>query len=183
MLRKRTNPIKDEEWNQKVTNAADSFWSAFQMTENGKVKSTLLLNSFCLCAVLIAVYAAAFVFFIDPLHALTADAPILIDNLAGSLVPSIIGTAVCGLTWMLFKEKRTLPMAYLWMLALAAACLITMLILLRDEPQATVLFLQFFVLFVPAPILLGGGLSLFLYNRYRKNRPPAAEEADFWKRQ
>ena len=61
--------------------------------------------------------------------------------------------------------------------------IVTIQILLRDEPQATVLFLQFFVLFVPAPILLGGGLSLFLYNRYRKNRPPAAEEADFWKRQ
>ena len=46
MLGKGTNPIKDEEWNQKVSKAADSFWSAFQMTENGRVKSTLLLNSF-----------------------------------------------------------------------------------------------------------------------------------------
>ena len=183
MLGKGTNPIKDEEWNRKVTKAADSFWSAFQMTENGKVKSTLLLNSFCLCVVLIAVYAAAFVFLIDPLHALTAEAPPLVDNLVGAVVPAVLGAVVCGLTWPLFKEKRTLPMAYLWTLVLALACLITMLILLRGESEATMLFLQFFVLFIPAPILLGGGLSLFLYNRYRKNHPSAAEEADFWKRQ
>ena len=58
-----------------------------------------------------------------------------------------------------------------------------MLILLRGESEATMLFLQFFVLFIPAPILLGGGLSLFLYNHDRKHRPSATPEADFWKRQ
>ena len=147
------------------------------------MKSTLLLNSFCLCVVLIAVYAAAFVFLIDPLHALTAEAPPLVDNLVGAVVPAVLGAVVCGLTWPLFKEKRTLPMAYLWTLVLALACLITMLILLRGESEATMLFLQFFVLFIPAPILLGGGLSLFLYNHDRKHRPSAAPEADFWKRQ
>ncbi len=31
--------------------------------------------------------------------------------------------------------------------------------------------LQFFGLFVPAPILLGGGLSLWLYRRYQRRRP------------
>ena len=43
------NPIEEKAYNEKVTKAAESFWSAFQMTENGKVKSTLLLYSFCLC--------------------------------------------------------------------------------------------------------------------------------------
>ena len=55
MLSRGANPIKDQEWNEKVTKAADSFWSACQMTENGKVKSTLILYSFCLCWVFIAV--------------------------------------------------------------------------------------------------------------------------------
>ena len=32
MLSKGTNPIQEQEWNEKVTKAADSFWSAFQMT-------------------------------------------------------------------------------------------------------------------------------------------------------
>ena len=66
-MSKGTNPIQDEQWNQKVTSAADSFWSAFQMTENGKVKSTLLLYSFCLCWVYIAVYFIAFAFLLDPI--------------------------------------------------------------------------------------------------------------------
>lgn len=182
MLGKGTNPIKDEEWNRKVTKAADSFWSAFQMTENGKVKSTLVLYSFCLCCVFIAVYAASFVFLLDPLDALVSGAPKALVYLVESLVPSIIGTVLCMLTWPLFKEKRLMPASFTWMFLLAMACLIAMLILMRDEPEARNLFLIFFAQAVPAPILLGGGASAFLYSRYLKN-PPAVKEAEPWKRQ
>ena len=38
----------------------ESFWDAFRLTENGHVKSTLLLNSFCLSILFLAVYGAAF---------------------------------------------------------------------------------------------------------------------------
>ena len=62
------------------------------------------------------------------------------------------------------------------------ACLIAMLDMMKDEPEARNLFLQFFVQAVPAPILLGGGLSAFLYSRYLK-KPPAPKEAEPWKRQ
>ena len=48
---------------------------------------------------------------------------------------------------------------------------VAMLIILRGDAQAQMLFLQFFGLFVPAPILLGGGLSLWLYRRYQRRRP------------
>ncbi len=33
----------------------ESFWDAFRLTENGHVKSTLLLNSFCLSILFLAV--------------------------------------------------------------------------------------------------------------------------------
>ena len=36
----------------------ESFWDAFRLTENGHVKSTLLLNSFCLSILFLAVYGA-----------------------------------------------------------------------------------------------------------------------------
>ena len=62
------------------------------------------------------------------------------------------------------------------------SCLIAMLVLMRDEPEARNLFLIFFAQAVPAPILLGGGASAFLYSRYLKN-PPAVKEAEPWKRQ
>lgn len=57
-----------------------------------------------------------------------------------------------------------MPASFGWLLALAAACFVTMLILLRGEAaEARVLFLQFFLLFVPAPVLMGGGVSVLLY--------------------
>lgn len=182
MLSKGTNPIKDQEWNEKVTKAADSFWSAFQMTENGKVKSTLILYSFCLSWVFIAVYFAAFAFLLDPLDALVSGAPKAVVYLVEALVPALVGTVVCALPWPLYKDKRLMLAAFIWIFLLAIACLIAMLILMKDEPEARGLFLQFFAQAVPAPVLLGGGLSAFLYSRYLK-KPPAVKEADSWKRQ
>ncbi len=43
------NPIRQKEIDERVGKFADKFWGAFQMTENGRVKSTILLYSFCLC--------------------------------------------------------------------------------------------------------------------------------------
>ena len=182
MLSKGTNPIQDQEWNEKVTKAADSFWSAFQMTENGKVKSTLLLYSFCLCWVFIAIYAASFAFLLDPLDALVSGAPGFVVHMVEAVVPALVGAVVCVLPWPIIKDKRIIPASYTWIFLLSMACLIAMLVMMKDEPEARNLFLQFFVQAVPAPILLGGGLSAFLYSRYLKN-PPAAKEAEPWKRQ
>ena len=182
MLSKGTNPIQDQEWNEKVTKAADSFWSAFQMTENGKVKSTLLLYSFCLCWVFIAVYAALFVFLLDPLDALVSGAPGIVAHVVEAVVPALVGAVVCVLPWPIIKDKRIIPASYTWIFLLSLACLIAMLVMMKDEPEARNLFLQFFVQAVPAPILLGGGLSAFLYSRYLKT-PPAAQEAEPWQRQ
>ena len=182
MLSKGTNPIQDQEWNEKVTKAADSFWSAFQMTENGKVKSTLLLYSFCLCWVFIAVYAVLFVFLLDPLDALVSGAPGLVVHVVEAVVPALVGAVVCALPWPIIKDKRIIPASYTWIFLLSMACLIAMLVMMKDEPEARNLFLQFFVQAVPAPILLGGGLSAILYQRYMKN-PSAAEKADSWKGQ
>ena len=125
-MSKGTNPIKEEQWNQKVTKAADSFWSAFQMTENGKVKSTLLLYSFCLCWVFIAVYASSFVLLLDPLDALVSGAPKVVVYLVEALVPALVGTVVCALSWPLYKDKRLMLAAFIWIFLLAIACLIAM---------------------------------------------------------
>ena len=182
MLSKGTNPIQEQEWNEKVTKAADSFWSAFQMTENGKVKSTLLLYSFCLCWVFIAVYAALFVFLLDPLDALVSGAPGIVAHVVEAVVPALVGAVVCVLPWPIIKDKRIIPASYTWIFLLSLACLIAMLVMMKDEPEARNLFLQFFVPPVPAPIPFGGGLSAFLYRR-KKKKPPAVKEAEPWKRQ
>ena len=113
---------------------ADSFWNAFQLTENGHVKSTLLLNSFCLSIVFLAVYFAAFYLLADPIHALLSPAPLAVENLASALLPAAAGTAVCGLTHLLCRPQTVLA-SYLWLLALAAAILIVMLLMLHGGAE------------------------------------------------
>lgn len=178
------NPIEEQEYNKKVTKAAESFWSAFQMTENGKVKSTLLLYSFCLCWVFIAVYGVLFFFLLDPLDALTAGLPVFAVNLVEALVPTVAGAAICSLTWFLSRtEKRLLPAAYLWLFLLMLACLITLLIYSNGEREVQLMILQVFGMFVLPPLVLGGGSAMFLYYRYWKNKPPVAPVAELKKRQ
>ncbi|MCI9348315.1 MAG: hypothetical protein HFF83_03640 [Oscillibacter sp.] len=157
------NPIRESETDRKIEQAAERFWSAFQMTENGRVKSTLLLYSFCLCWVFFGVYGVAYAFLVPPVHALTAGWPILAVHLAEILVPSVLATALCGLTWLLPGDRRLLPATYLWMAALTIACLIAMLVIMNGE--AAGLVLQFFALYTLAPLGLGGALSAFLYCR------------------
>lgn len=181
----RTNEfdqLKKEEKKRSREQTSNRFWRAFLFTENGKVKSTLMLNSFCMCVVFLVVYAAAFGLLLDPLHALVGSAPTVLVNLVEALVPAVVGTGVCTLAWPLFREKRMLLATYLWLALLAAACFVTMLILLGGESQAQLAFLQFFVLFVPAPLLTGFATSALLYRRHWKRRVSLPAETETWKR-
>lgn len=142
---------------------ADSFWNAFRLTENGHVKSTLLLNSFCLSILFLAVYFAAFYLLTDPIHHLLSAAPRAVENLANALLPAAVGTAACALA-QLFCHPRTVLAAYLWLLVLALASLIAMLLMLRGQ-EGTSLFLSLYTMLVPAPLVLGIAVSLWLLRR------------------
>ena len=177
----RGNPIQESQIDEKIGRAADSFWSAFQMMENGRVKSTLMLYSFCRCGVFAAVHGGAIALLIGPLHTLMAGSPVFLENLVTALVSAILGTAVCGLTWLLPGDKRKLPAAYLWLTLLMLACLIALLVLLKGERGAQILALQFFGMFVLVPLILGDGLSIFLFYRYWKHKPPVKDMAELRK--
>lgn len=175
------NPIRQKEIDERIGKFADSFWGAFQMTENGKVKSTLLLYSFCLCWVFLAVYGGCFALFTKPLNGLLAGLPVLAINIVEALVPAAVGTAVCCLVWLLPGDKRLLPASYIWLTLLALACLIALIIMMGLGSAGLVL--QFFGMFALAPLVLGDLASMLLYYRYWKKRPPAADPARPWKRQ
>ena len=177
----RGNPIQESQIDEKISRAADSFWSAFQMMENGRVKSTLMLYSFCLCWVFAAVYGAAIALLIGPLHMLMAGSPVFLENLVTALVPAVLGTAVCCLTWLLPGDKRKLPAAYLWLTLLMLACLIALLVLLKGEQGAQILALQFFGMFVLVPLIMGDGMSILLFYRYWKHKPPVKDVAELRK--
>ena len=149
---------------------AERFWSAFRLTENGKVKSTLLLNSFCLSFLFALVYAAAFYLMIDPLHSILGGLPPFLENLAESVLPAMLGTAVCSISWLIFKEKRMMLASYIWLLVIALAALITMIILLWGESAQIVAFLHVFLMLVLAPLLLGSAVAVYLYSRYWKRK-------------
>ena len=175
------NPIQESQIEERIGRAADSFWSAFQMMENGRVKSTLMLYSFCLCWVFAAVYGAAIALLIGPLHMLMAGSPVFLENLVTALVPAVLGTAVCCLTWLLPGDKRKLPAAYLWLTLLMLACLIALLVLLKGEQGAQILALQFFWMFVLVPLIMGDGMSILLFYRYWKHKPPVKDVAELRK--
>ena len=175
------NPIQESQIEERIGRAADSFWSAFQMMENGRVKSTLMLYSFCLCWVFAAVYGAAIALLIGPLHMLMAGSPVFLEHLVTALVPAVLGTAVCCLTWLLPGDKRKLPAAYLWLTLLMLACLIALLVLLKGEQGAQILALQFFGMFVLVPLIMGDGMSILLFYRYWKHKPPVKDVAELRK--
>lgn len=175
------NPIRQKEIDERIGKAADSFWGAFQMTENGKVKSTLLLYSFCLCWVLLALYGGCFALFSPLLDGLKDSLPVTAVSVIEALVPAVVGTAVASLVWLLPGDKRLLPAAYIWLALLMLACLIALIVMMGLESAGLVL--QFFGMFVLAPLALGLTASILAYTLYWKKRPSAGSEARPWKRQ
>ena len=68
-----------------------------------------------------------------------------------------------------------------WLTLLLLACLIALLILMGWESAGLVL--QFFGMFVLAPLVLGLGASFLAYHLYWKKRSAAGDPARPWKRQ
>lgn len=179
MLSKGTNPIQDKEWNEKVTKAADSFWSAFRMTENGKPKSGLLVYTFCLSFVMLAVYGTAFFVVIEGLHDLTAGLPVFWGNLIQSLAAAIVGLLVSMLLHFVLPDKRLMFGTYLWLALYAVACLITLLIYLQGTGAVGAL-LTFYGWFVVIPLVLGLVVTHYLFRR--DYVPPKPDDEPAWKK-
>ena len=85
--------LKKEERERAQKERADRFWACFLFTENGKVKSTLLLYSFCLCFVFLAVYGAAYAPIVEWLDPLLAGHPVALVNFVEAAVPTLVSWA------------------------------------------------------------------------------------------
>ena len=75
MQNRKLEQLRQEERNRVWKERGDRFWGAFLFTKDGKVKSTLLLYSFCLSMVFVVIYAAAYVSLINLLHPMLEGAP------------------------------------------------------------------------------------------------------------
>lgn len=164
------NQIRKSERERRQSERAEKFWSAFRLTENGHVKSTLMLNSFCLSFVFALVYVAAFYLMIDPLHTILSGFPPVVENIAESVLPAALGTGVCSISWLIFGEKRMMLASYIWLFVISLAAFITMIILLWGESAQIIAFLHVFLMLISAPLLLGCSVAIYLYYRYWKRK-------------
>lgn len=142
----------------------ESFWDAFRLTENGHVKSTLLLNSFCLSILFLAVYGAAFFLLTDPIHAWLALAPPDGRKSGQRAAPRPDRDS------NLRADPPDLPSSDRSgriRLALAAGPRQSgdHAAPAAGDSGASVLFLQLFGMMVPVPLLMGFGSSWWLLRR------------------
>ena len=144
---------------------------AFSLVENGRLKSTLLLYSFALAFVFLAIYAAAYLLLLAPLNSLMDGwMPVPMINWLEGLVPAALGTGVCLLMQLRLREGRLVPAAYVW---LALMVLPTLLILLSMlEPVDRLTYLSIAAPMALLPLAMGMASSFFLYFRRRHGPDP-----------
>jgi len=143
----------------------DRFWSVLFLTEEGRPKSAAFLYSFCLSLLFFAVYAVSYGFLIDLLEKLLVNDSVLLRNIAQCVLPGLAGTIVCCAMFFLFKDRRLVPMAYLWLVFYAIFAFVTMFLLTAKEEFR--IFLYFFAMLVPVGLISGGVLSFLLFRWYR----------------
>ena len=169
---------RQQRWKQR----GDAFWGIFLPTKNGKVKSTLVLNSFCLSILFLAVYAMAYLLLLDGLDAfLAGKASLFWINVLESLIPALVATFICNVLHFVFAEKRLVPAAFIWLLLYTLA--VTAYLLACSPPEARSTTLKLLMMVVPPSVLSGCALSAFLYCRHRKLHPTGRpiEELPSWK--
>ena len=120
------------------------FWQNLLIMDSGDLKKILSLSSLMLSLAILFVYAIAYVLLMP-------------------LIDKVMGWAPAS--WPLYKDKRILPAAYLWLTGISLLIFVIVLINLRDDPAAVKSFLYFY-LWIVLPALIIGNFAA--WNRYRK---------------
>ena len=186
------------------------FWRTLFLTEDGRPKSTVLLYSFALSFLFLAIYAAAYAFLLRPIQSLvlpgyteltpeeiaefgrTHASTIFWVNVLESILPGLVGSAVCCGISLLIKERAIPAGAYIWLVVFLVVILIALIFVSRDPESETYRFypelykswLVVIILpYVPAGLLSG---TIFTHHRYgvyrrarlRKERELAEKEKE-----
>lgn len=160
---------------------ARRFWSTFLFTENGKPKSGLVIYTFSMSIVFLALYLVGFQLFIELLHPLTAHWSALWGNLLTSLSVSAAVSAIGLVLHRLLPEKRLLLGTHLWLALYVLASIVTMTILLRGS-GAMREFMVFALWFALIPLAVSLPLFFWLYKKDYHPPLPPAEEEEAWKK-
>ena len=140
------------------------FWQNLLIMDSGDLKRLLSLSSMMLSFALIIVYIVSYLLLMPLLDRIFGQGPVILANLLESLIPALAATAVIMLTWPIFRDKRVLPAAFLWMTFFILLLFITVLIALRNDAAARNAFL-YTCLWDVLPSLIIGNLAVWL--KYR----------------
>ena len=128
--------------NKPTETKADKFWNIFLFTKNGKVKSTLIVNSFSLSILFLVIYGLSYFMLIDPLNDLiSTHISTSLASLVESLVPALLGSALCCSFFFIFKDKRLVPAGYIWLLLFSLFTFFYLLFSLQSHDRNTFLSL------------------------------------------
>ncbi len=141
------------------------FWQNLLIMDSGDLKRLLSLSSLMLGFAILFVYLIAYILLMPLLDRLVGGGPVLLVNLIEALIPAAAATGAVMLTWPLYRDKRVLPAAYLWLTLLAVVIFAVVSVKLRNEPEALKFFLFIFAWDVIPSLLLG---NLAAWSRYRK---------------
>ena len=161
--------------NKKEESQKLEFKEFFRFTKNGKMKSGTVAYSISLAALFFIVYGAAYYFLIDLLAPLTNGLPIWLSDLIGAIVPAIVGAGICLIPVLLLSDRRYALYAYIWNAAFSLTFLIAMIIALKDERDAMLIFIRLFAIMFPAPMILGFGSTWYFYKQQQKSDFPEEE--------
>lgn len=146
------------------------FWDAFRFTKNGRFKSTLLIYSFSLSFVFVAVYIAAYWLLIDPLE--LGLRPYLSTRLltaVESIVPALVGSLVCCVFHFTSHDKKMVLFTYGWIVLYAVV--LGAFAFVTFSPQEMALVAVIAAQFLAPPLVTGILLSAALYIHHRRSDP------------
>lgn len=181
MAKQQNRPLTEAEQRDKWKKRGDAFWNIFLPTKDGRIKSTMIVNSFCLSILFLAVYICAYLLMLDGLDGLMAGKlPVWLINIIESVLPALTGSMLCCVLHFVFKEKKLVPAAYTWLFLYMIGAVIYILAGLPKEDR--VFAFQLMLMIVPASLITGCGLSAYLYLRHQKLTPPPGppEERKPW---
>ena len=166
MEQSKQGTMAEQEAAKRRKERADKFWNIFLFTDgHGRLKSTTVIYSFFISVLFLAVYGVLYMLLIDALNDLLGPGcPVWLANTVESLVPAILGSLLCNALFYAVKQKKLIIAGYAWLILYALVLLVGVLVGMDAGDWG--MFLSLYALVVPAPILLGLGLAIFLTNRY-----------------
>ena len=140
------------------------FWQNLLIMDSGDLKKVLSLSSLMLSFGILIVYVVTYILLMPLLDRVLGRGPVLLVNLAESLIPAVIATLIVMMVWPLFRDKRVLPAAYSWLLFFSLLIFIVVMISLREDSEVRHGFVYIFAWDVLPPLLIG---SITAWVRYR----------------